>query len=413
MELGMIGLGRMGTNMVRRLLRAGHQCVVYDLHPEAVQALVKEGAIGTTSLEDFAHKLKKPRAVWMMVPAAVVDPTLTTLVPLLERDDVVIDGGNSYYHDDIRRAAELKPKGIHYVDVGTSGGVWGAERGYCLMIGGEETVVRRLDPIFAALAPGIEAAPRTPGREKVERHGRTRLSALRAERRGPLRQDGPQRHRVRHHGRLRGGAEHPPPRQRRQTAAHCRCRDHAAAPPRALLVRPESGRHRRGLAPRQRDRLVAPGPGRHARCSRARTWRSSPAGCRTRARGAGRSWRPSTSRSRPPCSAPRCTNASARAARPTSPTRCCPPCVTSSAATQEKAAAAEGRRLMTASRSDALVLFGVTGDLAHKMIFPALYAMAKRGALKVPVIGVAFPNWSLAQSAQSREGQHQAIGRDR
>ena len=123
MELGMIGLGRMGTNMVRRLMRAGHQCVVYDLHAEAVQALAKEGAIGATSLEDFAKKLKLPRTIWMMVPAAVVDPTLKTLVPLLERDNVIIDGGNSYYHDDIRRAAELRSKGIHYVDVGTSGGV--------------------------------------------------------------------------------------------------------------------------------------------------------------------------------------------------------------------------------------------------------------------------------------------------
>ncbi|MGD0224755.1 MAG: phosphogluconate dehydrogenase (NAD(+)-dependent, decarboxylating) [Terriglobia bacterium] len=167
MELGMIGLGRMGTNMVRRLLRAGHQCVVYDLHPEAAQALAKDGVVGTTSLEDFAKKLKSPRTVWMMVPAAAVDPTLKSLIPFLEPEDVVIDGGNSYYHDDIRRAAELKPKGIHYVDVGTSGGVWGAERGYCLMIGGDETVVRRIDPIFAALAPSIGAAPRTPGREKV------------------------------------------------------------------------------------------------------------------------------------------------------------------------------------------------------------------------------------------------------
>jgi 6-phosphogluconate dehydrogenase len=167
MELGMIGLGRMGTNMVRRLMRAGHQCVVYDLQPEAVQALVKEGAVGATSLEDFAHKLKKPRAAWMMVPAAAVDPTLKILIPLLERDDVVIDGGNSYYHDDIRRAADLKPKGIHYVDVGTSGGVWGSERGYCLMIGGDEGVVRRLDPVFATLAPSIKEAPRTPGRETV------------------------------------------------------------------------------------------------------------------------------------------------------------------------------------------------------------------------------------------------------
>ncbi len=167
MELGMIGLGRMGTNMVRRLMRAGHQCVVYDLHAEAVQALAKEGAVETTSLEEFTKKLKSPRAVWMMVPAAAVDATLKSLVPLLERDDVVIDGGNSYYHDDIRRAAELKPKGIHYVDAGTSGGVWGAQRGYCLMIGGEDTVVKRIDPIFAALAPSIDEAPRTPGREKL------------------------------------------------------------------------------------------------------------------------------------------------------------------------------------------------------------------------------------------------------
>src|ERR1700691_1270204 len=167
MELGMIGLGRMGTNMVRRLMRAGQQCVVYDLQAETVQALAKEGATGTTSLEDFRRKLTSPRAIWMMVPAAVVDPTLNALVPLLEGDDVVIDGGNSYYLDDIRRAAELKPKGIHYVDAGTSGGVWGSERGYCLMIGGERDVVQRLDPIFATLAPGIGTAARTPGRDKT------------------------------------------------------------------------------------------------------------------------------------------------------------------------------------------------------------------------------------------------------
>ena len=165
MELGMIGLGRMGANMVRRLLRADHQCVVYDVHPEPVQELVGEGAIGTASLRELADKLSPPRAVWMMVPAATVDSTLTDLTPLLGQDDTVIDGGNSYYHDDIRRAAELKSKGIYYLDVGTSGGVWGLQRGYCLMIGGDEDPVRRLDSIFAALAPGIEAAPRTPGRE--------------------------------------------------------------------------------------------------------------------------------------------------------------------------------------------------------------------------------------------------------
>jgi len=167
MELGMIGLGRMGSNMVQRLLRAGHQCVVYDLHSEAVLALVKKGATGANSLEDFAAKLNAPRIVWMMVPAAVVDSTLKTLIPFLEADDVLIDGGNSYYHDDIRRAAKLRPKSIHYVDAGTSGGVWGSERGYCLMIGGEDAIVQRVDPIFSALAPSIDSAPRTPGREKA------------------------------------------------------------------------------------------------------------------------------------------------------------------------------------------------------------------------------------------------------
>ena len=165
MELGMIGLGRMGNNMVRRLLRAGHRCVVYDVHAEAVQGLVPAGAVGATSLADLVRKLGKPRALWMMVPAAAVDPTLQALVPLLEPDDVVIDGGNSHYHDDIRRAADLHTRGLHYVDVGTSGGVWGMDRGYCLMIGGAEAAVRRLDPILAALAPGLGTVPRTPGRE--------------------------------------------------------------------------------------------------------------------------------------------------------------------------------------------------------------------------------------------------------
>ncbi|MBS0561277.1 MAG: decarboxylating 6-phosphogluconate dehydrogenase [Proteobacteria bacterium] len=163
MQLGMIGLGRMGGNMVIRLTRAGHDCLVYDAHPEAVDALVKQGAKGTTSLPDFVKQLQKPRLVWLMVPAAVVDPVLENLKPLLEKGDIVVDGGNSYYHDDIRRAHELSALGIHYVDVGVSGGVWGLERGYCHMIGGEKDVVKRLDPIFRSLAPGVEAAPRTPG----------------------------------------------------------------------------------------------------------------------------------------------------------------------------------------------------------------------------------------------------------
>ncbi len=163
MQLGMIGLGRMGGNMVIRLTKAGHDCLVYDSHHEAVDALVAQGATGTTSLPEFVKKLTKPRLVWLMVPAAVVDPVLGSLVPLLEEGDIVVDGGNSYYHDDIRRAKELHEKGIHYVDVGVSGGVWGLERGYCHMIGGEDDVVARLDPIFKSLAPGVEAAPRTPG----------------------------------------------------------------------------------------------------------------------------------------------------------------------------------------------------------------------------------------------------------
>lgn len=164
MQLGMVGLGRMGANMVRRLLKQGHECVVTDLSPQAVAALVREQALGSTDLADFVQKLTPPRALWLMVPAAVVDQTITALVPLLAPGDIVIDGGNSYYVDDIRRAKELAARQIHYVDVGTSGGVWGLERGYCMMIGGEPGIVQHLDPLFAALAPGRGDIPRTPGR---------------------------------------------------------------------------------------------------------------------------------------------------------------------------------------------------------------------------------------------------------
>jgi 6-phosphogluconate dehydrogenase len=163
-QLGMVGLGRMGANMVRRLTRGGHSCVVYDVNPDAVRALESEGAIGAGSLEDLAGKLDAPRAVWVMVPAAYTGETVERLAGLLDRDDIIIDGGNSYYQDDIRRAATLAEGGIHYVDCGTSGGVFGLERGYCLMIGGEADVVGHLDPIFAAIAPGADAAPRTEGR---------------------------------------------------------------------------------------------------------------------------------------------------------------------------------------------------------------------------------------------------------
>jgi 6-phosphogluconate dehydrogenase len=167
MQLAMIGLGRMGANMVRRLLKGGHQCMVFDRSPKAIEALTKDKAIGTSSVADLVRKLEKPRAVWLMVPAAVVDETITDIVPHLERGDILIDGGNSYYVDDIRRAGELANKGINYVDVGTSGGVWGLERGYCMMIGGPEAAVRHLDPIFKTLAPGIGNITRTAGREKI------------------------------------------------------------------------------------------------------------------------------------------------------------------------------------------------------------------------------------------------------
>jgi 6-phosphogluconate dehydrogenase len=167
MQLGMVGLGRMGANMVRRLLRANHKCVVFDKSPKAVSELVEEKAVGSSSLSDFVKRLEKPRAIWLMVPAAVVDKTIDDILPNLEAEDILIDGGNSYYVDDIRRAKKLAKQQVHYVDVGTSGGVWGLERGYCMMIGGENDIVKHLDPIFSALAPGIGDIPRTPGREKA------------------------------------------------------------------------------------------------------------------------------------------------------------------------------------------------------------------------------------------------------
>ena len=166
MQLGMVGLGRMGANMVRRLLTGGHECVVFDMSAKTVEELVEEKALGSSSLADLARKLEKPRAVWLMVPAAVVDKTIADILPALERGDTLIDGGNSYYVDDLRRSHELASKGIDYIDVGTSGGVWGLERGYCMMIGGPDQAVQRLDPIFKTLAPGSGVIPRTPGRGK-------------------------------------------------------------------------------------------------------------------------------------------------------------------------------------------------------------------------------------------------------
>jgi len=186
MQLGMIGLGRMGGDMVRRLIRGGHNCVVFDKSPKAVEELTKDKATGATTLHDLVERLKTPRAVWLMLPAAAVDRTIEELLPYLASGDILIDGGNSYYVDDIRRAKALSSKGIHYVDVGTSGGVWGLERGYCMMIGGEEAVVTRLDPIFAQLAPGMGNIERTPGRDKARGTAR-QMSASRPARSMPKR----------------------------------------------------------------------------------------------------------------------------------------------------------------------------------------------------------------------------------
>jgi len=176
MNLGMIGLGRMGASMARRLMHAGHDCVVYDVHPEAVRQVQKDGAVATSSLEELVSQLAQPRAIWMMVPAAAVEDTIKSLANLLSKQDILIDGGNSHYIDDIRRAKDMLAKGIHYVDVGTSGGVWGLKEGFCLMIGGEEKIIHYLDPIFTALAPGIGSTPRTPGR--VEASGTAELGYL-------------------------------------------------------------------------------------------------------------------------------------------------------------------------------------------------------------------------------------------
>src|SRR6202158_5348766 len=168
MQMGMIGRGRMGANMVRRLIRGGHHCVVVDVGPNAVKELAKEGAVGASSMDDFAAKLNKPRVAWMMVPAAVVESTVTDLSSRFEKGDIIVDGGNSYYIDDIRRAEMLKPKGIHYVDSGTSGGGWGLGSGLCQMIGGETEIVKHLDPIFSTLAAPLDSAPRTPGRNTIK-----------------------------------------------------------------------------------------------------------------------------------------------------------------------------------------------------------------------------------------------------
>ena len=390
------------------------------MSPKAVQDLVDEKATGSSSLADFVAKLAKPRAIWLMVPAAVVDKTIADLLPLLEAGDILIDGGNSYYIDDIRRAKELAPKGIHYVDVGTSGGVWGLERGYCMMIGGEADVVKHLDPIFATLAPGIGDIDRTPGREKAG--GTAEQGYLHC---GP---NGAGHfvkmvHNGIEYGLMAAYAEGMNILRAANVGkqrARDRRGDHAAARPRALSVRLEPARHRRSVAARQRDRVVAArshrvrvdqGPGARAvRGARVRFRRRTldDQGRHRRGRaGAGADDGPLRAlqlarRSRLPGQAP--VGDALRIRRASSRNR---------KASEKPMTASTTGVMADIASSDALVFFGATGDLAYKKIFPSLQAMIKRGHLDVPVIGVAKAGWNLEQfRARARDSLEKHGGLD-
>ena len=314
MQLGMVGLGRMGAGIVRRLMHDGHRCVGYDVFPDAVTALEADGATGSSSLEEFAAKLEKPRAVWVMVPAGdITDKTIATLAEVLEPGDTIIDGGNTHYVDDIRHANELREKGIHHVDVGTSGGVWGFERGFCLMIGGETEVVERLYPIFASIAPGVDAAARTPGRTgepSQAEHGYYHCGPNGAGHFVKMVHNGIE------YGLMAAYAEGLNIIANADIGKRQREMDAETAPlehPELLPVRDRHDRGRRGLAARQRRRLVAPRPDRAGACRSRRRSRSSPDACPTRAKGAGRRSRRSRRACPRPSSRRRSTRASPRA----------------------------------------------------------------------------------------------------
>ncbi len=337
MQLGMVGLGRMGANLARRAMRDGHTMVVTDVNPAAVDQLEGEGAIGAASLDALVASLAPPRAVWVMVPAgAITERAVADLADRLAPGDVIIDGGNTHYHDDIRRAAELAARGIEYMDVGTSGGVFGLERGFCLMIGGPDATFARLEPIFASLAPGFDAAERTPGRDGDP--GREEQGYLHC---GPAGSG----HFVKmvHNGIEYGmmaamaeglnilhGAD------AGLALARRRRRDGAARPPRALPVRDRRAGRDRALAARQRRRLLAPRPHRDRAARVARRSTSSPAGSPTRARAAGPRSRRSRRACPPRCSPRRSTRASPRGARISTRTRCCRRCGSSSADTTRR-----------------------------------------------------------------------------
>ena len=275
MQLGMIGLGRMGGNIVRRLMRHGHSTVVYDKDAKAVAGLAADGAVGAATLEEFIAKLERPRTAWVMLPAGrSPSTTIETIAGVMQEGDVIIDGGNTFWQDDVRRGKALKARGIHYVDVGTSGGVWGLDRGYCMMIGGEKPVVDRLDPIFAALAPGAGDIPRTRGTRRPRSPHRAGLHPCRPGRRRPFRQDDPQRHRIRPDAGLCRGFRHPQERQYRGTA-------------RGPSLRFRSRRHRRSVAARQRDPVLAARPHRDGAGRQPDARRNIPASSRIPAKAAG------------------------------------------------------------------------------------------------------------------------------
>ncbi len=321
MQLGIIGLGRMGGNIVRRLMRAGHATVVFDRDAKAVATLAGETAVGASGLRDVVGKLARPRAVWIMLPAgAVTEATVAELAGLLEAGDIIIDGGNSFWKDDIRRARELKAKGMHYVDVGTSGGVWGLERGYCMMIGGDKAAVEHLDPDLRGAGAGRRRHPADADAPGARPARRARLHPCRPERRRPLRQDDPQRHRVRPDAGLCRRLRHPAQRQFAGAAG--------GGPARS---RPR--RHRRSVAARQRHLLLAPRSHRH-RAGRGHVPVDLFGPCRGFRRGPLDPARPpSTRRCRPRCCRPRSMPASARARSTPSPRRSSPPCARGSAAT--------------------------------------------------------------------------------
>ncbi len=288
MQLGMIGLGRMGANIVRRLMRDGHECVVYDRSADSIKALESDGAIGASSLADFASKLTVPRAAWVMIPAGATGETVNDLSEVFESGDIIIDGGNSNYRDDVDRAAALKTKGIHYVDVGTSGGVWGIERGLLPDDRRRDRGGRPPRPVVREHRPGTGrgcAHARAHRRAEPRRAG---LPALRPERRGPLRQDGAQRHRVRPDGRLRRGAQRPRPRRRRPEGRRALGRGGADRAAAVLPVRPRHREGHRGVAARFGDRVLAARPDGRRAGRPTRTWTAWPGACPTRAKGAGR-----------------------------------------------------------------------------------------------------------------------------